>query len=177
MPYRNKKGEIEVTEDDLKRRELALKDRHRWQKYAPPSADVTPKQRKQLVVSMACEGGGLDIFKVSGPKGEARYSYLGDSISMDANDHEDWIEWQSKTFGKLSEALDASDVAKWLRGFSVCELDPNYREELLEWAREKWRTFVPDHFKQLPWGDNMTPEFWVDGSKGGNIWRQKRRKV
>jgi len=48
MPKRNSKGEIELSENDLERREAAVNDRSRWRKFAPDSAD-TPQQEESAM--------------------------------------------------------------------------------------------------------------------------------
>lgn len=116
----------------------------------------------EKVVSIVCEGGGLDVYRVMA-FGEWRYFEEGSSISIDDHDSEFWKEWRSDLFSSLSELLNNSSIRDSFTIFTVIDLSPEHRDELLHWAQESWKFLRDDHFERFPRQVGLTPEDWVAG--------------
>lgn len=111
------------------------------------------------VVTLACEGGGMDIWRI--PDGDGwKYFQRGSSIAIDDNDHETWNEWKQGPYSSLAELLDDAGIKEYLRGFSVTDHNPECRDEILDWVRPIWYKLASD----------FSPESWIEGRRPRVDW-------
>lgn len=112
------------------------------------------------MAEFACEGGGTTAYRFCEARGEWKFFESGSSIGIEGE--LDDREWTSEPRDSLTEVLDNAGFKPWYLSMSVIRLDPDFRDELLEWARNAHKEMTPEFGGGWHSLRPRTPEEWVD---------------
>lgn len=96
----------------------------------------TTARAAELVITLAVEGGGFDIYRTPVPSGGRHFSENGSSMFMDEGIDECWIPWTSKPVATIQEALPTEgDGDSWIM-FCPIAIHPDYRCDIWQMVQE-----------------------------------------
>lgn len=104
----------------------------------------------ELVLELACEGGGETIFRRRTERGWVYWS-AGSTMDFDANDDDYWRTWREEETANLGDLLSSSLVF-----LSLLKIHPEYRD----WMREVYRSLrlMLEEDARISDGDGQTAE-------------------
>lgn len=144
-------------------RKLRNEGRRRWREY-------TREHRAMVVAIFSCEGGGTTVYRFQTTDGTWRFFESGTFMGVEGEI--DDAEWTSEAGDSLSEVLNACSFRDWWWGMNVSDLEPQFRGELIEWARNAPRPQASPFFDHAP-PPPPSPEFWVDGGPFAKLFRKQ----
>ncbi len=146
--------------DSVRKKGAHKKEAQTCRSCSGRSGQWTVDKNQILVAEFACEGGGTTVYRFYDERGEWKFFENGDSIG--ANGELDNREWTSEPRDSLTEVLDNAGFKTWYLSMSVIRFDPDFRGELLDWARNAHKEMAPEFGGGRHSLRPRTPEEWVD---------------
>lgn len=117
---------------------------------------------RELVVTIATEGGGFDVFREKDSDGKWRFYQEGTSFGLDENDDEVDREWTSERFATIGEVLDWSQLGLDLLAFHARDVHPDHRDELIKYIDRLADQMTADFERRFAGLKGITGEEWLD---------------
>jgi len=96
--------------------------------------------KSELIISVACEGGGADIYRTADGSGGWQFYLGGITIALDKDGTDVWKQWNCTPVDTIEQALDRVDRdGGWLH-FIPPEIHSEYRPIAWELAQQLVRT-------------------------------------
>lgn len=137
-----------------------------WQLYNEKIEDVLRQQKtavKEKVLEIGCEGGGLDLFRFKTSDGKWYFCAEGSSISLDENDDEEWIHWETEAVETITEAIDDFKLGSQIFMFHSIFFHPQHRVDIEEYLKTVYAALSSEEKMRLRRFDNapITIEKWL----------------
>lgn len=100
--------------------------------------------RKDVVLQLGCEGGGLDITRLSTLDGKQFFRHSGSSIALDENEDEVWNSWHGDPHSDFVAAIDDATADMPIFWMKPMALKPEFRLQLEEYIQRKIDEATPE---------------------------------
>lgn len=139
-----------------------------WQLYSEKTEDILRQQKtavKESVLKIGCEGGGLDLFRFKTSGGKWYFCTEGSSISLDENDDEEWVSWETEAVESISEGIDSFKLGYQLFHFQSVLIHPEIRSGVKQYLENLYEILTEEERRRLLSYDDspITPETWFAG--------------
>lgn len=137
-----------------------------WQLFKERTEDILRQQKtaaKEKVLEIRCEGGGAELYRFKTRDGKWYFLTESSSISLDENDSEEWIQWETEAVESIFEAIDSFKLGYQIFRFQPILIHPEIRAELKQYLENLYESLSAEEKGRLVYHNDslITPDNWI----------------